>query len=158
MGLTLSPEKTRITALTKGCRFLGCRVRLNGTSGSGFMPASKSPRADQRLPHTGQSTGASADASAFAVGHASGTQSIPSGWSAYYRYCVGAKRIFASLDWHVRQRLWLWLRAKHSVFPGRQDRIGAQAEVAHPGNKVWAEGGTGQFLMSSASSPVRSNG
>ena len=75
------------------------------------------------------------------------------GWSAYYRYCVGAKRILASLDWHVRQRLWLWLRAKHTRVPGRKIASWRRQSTAHPGSSVWAEGGTEQFLMSYV--PVR---
>ena len=44
MGLTLSEEKTRITKLTEGFRFLGCRVRLKWDDDMASDAASRSPR------------------------------------------------------------------------------------------------------------------
>ena len=71
------------------------------------------------------------------------------GWANYYRHCVGAKDILSALDWYVRQRLWLWLRGKHKrVSTGRLTKAWRRASRAHPGNRVWAEGGVEQYLMS----------
>jgi len=154
MGLTLSPEKTRITALTEGCRFLGCRVRLKWDDRFGLHARIEIPREPingfrrrvnrlARRPTLRRSLKAMLQE----------LNPYLRGWSAYYRYCVGAKPILASLDWHVRQRLWLWLRAKHKRVPGRKIASWRRPSTAHPGNSVWAEGGTEQFLMSYV--PVR---
>ena len=153
-GLTLSPEKTRVTALTKGCRFLGCRVRLKWDKRFGLHARIEIPRE----PINGFRIRVNQLARRQTL-RRSLTAMLQElnpylrGWSAYYRYCVGAKRILASLDWHVRQRLWLWLRAKHQRVPGRKVASWRRPSTAHPGNSVWAEGGTEQFLMSYV--PVR---
>ena len=34
------------------------------------------------------------------------------GWANYYRYCAYAGRVFSSLDWYIRDRMWRWSRMK----------------------------------------------
>jgi RNA-directed DNA polymerase len=114
MGLTLSPEKTRITALSEGFEFLGHRVRLRWDYRYGWTPQIEIPKqkaADLR--HMVKQW----------TGRATTTWSLPTllrklnpilrGWAHFYRYCTGAKDVLTSLDWYVRDRLWRWLRKKH---------------------------------------------
>src|SRR5690606_15032671 len=44
-GLELSPEKTRVTALTEGFDFLGHRVRMRWDRRFGFFPSLEVPKA-----------------------------------------------------------------------------------------------------------------
>jgi hypothetical protein len=104
------------------------------------MPVSKSPRADQRFRIRVNQLARRQTLRRSLAAMLQELNPYLRGWSAYYRYCVGAKRIFASLDWHVRQRLWLWLRAKHKRVPG--DRIALVGPSGRwSGQLVWAEGG-----------------
>ncbi len=43
-GLELSPEKTRITKITHGFQFLGCRVRLKWDDRYGLTPRIEIPK------------------------------------------------------------------------------------------------------------------
>jgi len=149
MGLTLSAEKTRITALTEGFRFLGCRVRLKWDDRYGYgcrieIPKEVVNEFRRRIKKVlRQQTRVRSLQSMLRE-----INPILRGWAGYYRYCVGAKRIFSALDWYVRQRLWLWLRGKHKGLPTRKLTKGWRpASRVHPGNRVWAEGGTEQYLM-----------
>ena len=47
-GLRLSPEKTRITTLTEGFQFLGCRVRIKWDERYGLTPRTEIPRSASR--------------------------------------------------------------------------------------------------------------
>ena len=149
MGLTLSEEKTRITKLTDGFRFLGCRVRLKWDDRFGLWGRIEIPKEvvnDFRWRIKSvlkQQTQVRSLQSMLQE-----INPILRGWAGYYRYCIGAKRILSALDWYVRQRLWLWLRGKHRRVPTRRlTKVWRRASRDHPGARVWAEGGTEQFLM-----------
>ena len=149
MGLTLSEEKTRITKLTEGFRFLGCQVRLKWGDRYGYGSRVEIPKEvvndfRRRIKKmlTRQTLGWSLRRMLQEL------NPILRGWGGYYRYCAGAKRILSALDWYVSQRIWLWLRRKHKGAPLR--RLFAywlRRSRAHPGTRVWAEGGTEQYLM-----------
>ena len=47
-GLELSPEKSKITALTDGFEFLGCRLRLRWGRRYGYSPRVETPKARAR--------------------------------------------------------------------------------------------------------------
>ncbi len=115
MGLTLSEEKTRITELTEGFRFLGCRVRLKWDDRYGYGCRIEIPkevvndfrwRIKKVLRR--QTQVRSLESMLREI------NPILRGWSGYYRYCIGAKRILSTLDWYASYRLWLWLRGKHN--------------------------------------------
>ena len=116
MGLTLSEEKTRITRLTEGFRFLGCRVRLKWDDRYGYRCRIEIPKEvvnDLRWRIKKMLTQRT---------HLRSLESmlreinpILRGWGHYYRYCIGAKRILYLLDWYVWRRLWLWMRGKQIV-------------------------------------------
>ena len=155
MGLTLSEQKTRITKLTDGLRFLGCRVRLKWDDRFGLWCRIEVPKevvSDFRWRIKSmlrqQTQVRSLESMLREI------NPILRGWAGYYRYCIGAKRILSALDRYVRQRLWLWLRGKHRRVPTRRlTKAWRRVSRAHPGARVWAEGSTEQFLM--AYIPVR---
>lgn len=148
MGLTLSPEKTRITALSQGFEFLGHRVRLRWDHRYGWTPRVEIPKhraADLRY-MVKQWTGC-----------ATTPWSLPTllrklnpilrGWAHFYRYCTGAKKILFSLDWYVRDRLWRWLRKKMP-----KARVSSLLRFRRPSSirptwRVWRDGRAEQFQM-----------
>ena len=149
MGLTLSEEKTRITKLTEGFRFLGCRVRLKGDDRSGYKCRIEIPkeaindvrwRIKQVLNKRTQSRSLK-----------SVLQEVnPTlrGWGHYYRHCIGAKPILTSLDWYVWRRLWLWTRDKHGGTSRRWVYVSwSRPSRQYPGIRVWAEDDTELYLM-----------
>ena len=94
MGLTLSEEKTRITKLTEGFRFLGYRVRLKWDDRFGYRCRIEIPKEvvndfrwrikkvlDRRT------HGRSLKSMLQEI------NPILRGWAYYYRYCIGAKHI-----------------------------------------------------------------
>jgi hypothetical protein len=104
MGLTLSPEKTRVTWLQKGFEFLGHRVRLRWDYRYGWTPRIEIPKqkaADLRYA-VKVTTGRATTTWSF-VTLLRKLNPILRGWAHFYRYCTGAKDVFSSLDW-VRPR------------------------------------------------------
>lgn len=148
MGLTLAPDKTRITALTDGFDFLGQHVRMRWDARYGFTPHIEIPKAKAAdLRHRVKQL----------TGRATIRWSLPEllqklnpilrGWAHYYRYCTGAKDILTSLDWYVGDRLWRWLRKKYpkaSVAQILQRRCPSRIR---PTRRVWQEDGIEQYLM-----------
>ena len=149
MGLTLSEQKTRITALTEGFRFLGCRVRLKWDDRFGYGCRVEVPKEvvndfRRRVKNVlrRQTQVRSLQSMLREL------NPILRGWAGYYRYCVGAKRTLSSLDWYVRGRLWLWVRGKHKRVPTRKlTTVWRRDSRAHPGTRVWAAGSVEQYLM-----------
>ena len=149
MGLTLSEQKTKITRLTEGFRFLGCRVRLKWDDRYGYGCRIEIPkevvndfrwRIKKVLRR--QTQRRSLERMLREI------NPILRGWAGYYRYCIGAKRILSALDWYVDYRLWLWLRGKHKRVPKRKlSALWRQVSRAHPGTRVWAEGSVEQHRM-----------
>ena len=149
MGLTLSEQKTRITALTEGFRFLGCRVRLKWDDRFGYGCRVEVPkevvndfrrRVKNMLRRQTQVRSLQSMLREL--------NPILRGWAGYYRYCIGAKRTLSSLDWYVRGRLWLWVRGKHKRVPTRKlTTVWRRDSRAHPGTRVWAAGSVEQYLM-----------
>ena len=152
MGLTLSEEKTRITRLTEGFRFLGCRVRLKWDDCYGNGCRIEIPKEvvyDLRWRIKRMLTQRT---------HLRSLESmlreinpILRGWGHYYRYyhyCIGAKRILYLLDWYVWRRLWLWMRGKHDGASRRRlYATWCRPSRAYPGARVWTEGGIEQYQM-----------
>ena len=148
-GLRLSPEKTRITKLTEGFEFLGCRVRIKWDERYGLTPRIEIPRSairDFRY-RVKQATATNSIGRPLSKTLAD-LNPVLQGWSAYYRYCVGAKPILSQLDWYVDQRVWRWMRKKHRKTPGREVAALRRPARNNPERKVWAERGTEQYIMS----------
>ena len=148
MGLTLSPEKTRITALTRGFEFLGHRVRLRWDPRYGWTPRVEIPKhkvADLRYrvkQWTGRATTPWPLPKLFRK-----LNPILRGWAHFYRYCTGAKKILFSLDWYVRDRLWRWLRKKMPKAQVSSLLRFRKPSSIRPAWRVWRDGRSEQFQM-----------
>ena len=147
--MTLSEQKTRITRLTEGFRFLGCRVRLKWDDRYGYgcrieIPKEVVNEFRRRIKKVlrRQKQRRSLDSMLREV------NPILRGWAGYFRYCIGAKRILSTLDWYVSYRLWLWLRHKYPRAPKRKlVATYLRASRDHPGTRVWADGRAEQHRM-----------
>jgi len=149
MGLTLSPEKTKITALSDGFQFLGHRVRLCWDARYGWTPRIEIPKekvADLKY-KVKQLTGRSTIQWSLAE-LLQKLNPILRGWANFYRFCTGAKRILASLDWYVRDRIWRWLRKKFSKANAHSILEYRKWSQMRPKWKVWQVNNIEPFQMS----------
>jgi group II intron reverse transcriptase/maturase len=118
MKLTLSPEKTRITALTEGFEFLGHRVRLRWDDRWGYWPRIEIPKArikDFRYRIKQHTTRGHTRLSFQEVIDA--LNPVLLGWGRFYQHCYGAKQVFTRIDHYVWDRLRRWLRKKFPKTP-----------------------------------------
>jgi hypothetical protein len=109
MRLELSIEKTHVVDLTEGFLFLGHRVRYKWHSRFGYMPRLEIPnskRADLRYMVKQMTTRSSGWSLPNLLQK---LNLILRGWGNYYRFCTGASRQFATLDFYVGDRIWRWL-------------------------------------------------
>jgi group II intron reverse transcriptase/maturase len=149
MGLELSIDKTRVADLAEGFVFLGHRVRYKWHPRFGFMPRLEVPKTKQadlrhrvkqetKRPTTGRSL-------ADLLGR---LNPMLRGWGHFYRFCTGAGRIFAQLDFYVGDRIWRWLMKKHGR-PGRtRSTLQRQPSRVKPSRRVWRAGTREQFVLS----------
>ncbi|ESZ53856.1 hypothetical protein X727_33675 [Mesorhizobium sp. L103C119B0] len=104
-GLELSPEKTKVTAMTSGFEFLGFRFVMHWDRRYGYGPRVEIPKtkaADLRWKvkaRTGTSSARCSLASKLRE-----LNPILRGWANYYRHCAYAGRVFTSLDWYTGMR------------------------------------------------------
>jgi group II intron reverse transcriptase/maturase len=147
-GLELSPEKTRVTALRDGFEFLGFHVHLRWDQRYGYCPRAEIPKAK-------------AAALRYKVKQLTGRNSTPvslgeklqelnpilRGWANYYRYCAGAHRVFASLDWYVTDRLWRWQRKKRPKAGVGEIARGKRPSARRPMRRLWRDGAVEQHLL-----------
>lgn len=147
-GLELSPEKTRITALTDGFEFLGFRVRLRWDRRFGYYPRIEAPKAqivDLRY-KVKQLTGR--DATLNTLGQTlQRLHPILRGWANYYRYCTGIGKVFTSIDWYVSDRLWRWMRKKRPNARARDIARHRQPSHRRATRTLWREGRHEQYLL-----------
>ncbi|HEY0522828.1 MAG TPA: group II intron reverse transcriptase/maturase [Stellaceae bacterium] len=150
MGLELSIEKTRVSDPIEGFEFLGHRVRYKWHPRFGFMPRIEIPtakRADLRY-QVKQMTNRST--TTWSLSHLlQKLNPLLRGWANYFRFCTGAGRLFASLDLYVGDRIWRWLMKKHSGLKRRRTTLRRMPSRLKPPRRVWREGRTEQFLLSS---------
>ena len=150
MGLDLSMEKTRGSDLGEGFEFLAHRVRYKWHPRFGFMPRieiPKSKRADLRhrvKQLTGRATTRWSLSSLLQK-----LNPILRGWGNYFRFCTGAGQFFASLDHYAGDRVWRWLMKKHAALARKKTRLRRLPSLLRPTRRVWREGRTEQFLLSS---------
>jgi len=148
MRLELSIEKTHVVDLTEGFQFLGHRARYKWHPRFGYMPRLEIPnrkRADLRYmvkQMTGRTSGWSLPNLLQKL------NPILRGWGNYYRFCTGASRQFAALDFYVGDRIWRWLMKKHGHLHRKRTRLVRLPSLLRPTRKVWREGGVEQFLLS----------
>jgi len=113
LKLTLSDEKTKITHVDDGFRFLGFDIRREVTGVGVKLPKLLIPPDAVRrfrakvLAISARSTGGNAvTAKLIALNH------YLRGWGNYYRYAYNASRVFAKLDHFVFWQMAHWLGAK----------------------------------------------
>src|ERR1700748_165567 len=70
------------------------------------------------------------------------------GWGNYYRFCTGASRQFAALDFYVGDCIWRWLMKKHTKLHRKRTRLVRLPSLLRPTRKLWREGKVEQFLLS----------
>jgi RNA-directed DNA polymerase len=148
MGLTLSPEKTRITALSDGFEFLGHRVRLRWDARYGWTPRIEIPKhkaADLRY-RVKQLTGRATTTWSL-VELLQKLNPILRGWAHFYRYCTGAKDVLTDLDWYVGDRLWRWMRKKHPTAKVAWLLRHRRPSKLRRSRRVWQEYGYEQHQM-----------
>jgi len=149
MGLTLSPEKTKITALTDGFQFLGHRVRVYWDERYGWSPRIEIPKekvADLKYKVKQMTKRSTVQWSLAQL--LQKLNPILRGWANFYRFCTGAKRILASLDWYVRDRIWRWLRKKYPKANAHLILGFRKGSQTKPNWKIWQADGIEHFQMS----------
>ncbi|MER9927347.1 reverse transcriptase domain-containing protein [Mesorhizobium sp. M0048] len=106
MSLELSPEKTKVTAMTEGFEFLRFRFIMHWDKRYGYGPRIEIPKAKAAnlrrkvKAHTGTSS-----APCTLTSQLQELNPILRGWANYYRHCAYAGRMFTSLDWYVGMRI-----------------------------------------------------
>lgn len=114
IGVSLSLEKTKVTALSEGCDFLGHRIRQIQHNSWGYYTQAFAPpdrqkrlrdriRAITQLKTTGRSLG----------DLLSWLNPILQGWSQFYRHTTQAKKVFHKMDTFLFWRIYGWLMRKH---------------------------------------------
>jgi group II intron reverse transcriptase/maturase len=148
MRLELSIEKTHVVDLTEGFQFLGHRVRYKWHPRFGYMTRIEIPnskRADLRYMVKQMTT----RSSGWSLPHLlQKLNPILRGWGNYYRFCTGASRQFATLDFYVGDRIWRWLMKKHGHLHRKKTRLVRLPSLLRPTRKVWRQGNVEQFLLS----------
>lgn len=112
LKLTLSSEKTRVTALSEGFEFLGHRIRLRWDDQYGHWPRVEIPKEkSQAFRHRLKQMTKSTHLELREVIEA--LNPVLLGWGRFYQHCYYAKDEFNRIDWFVSNRIWCWLRQKH---------------------------------------------
>lgn len=147
-GLELSPEKTKVTAMTDGFEFLGFRFVMHWDKRYGYGPRVEIPKAkavDLRRKvkeRTGRSTVPCSLGDKIQE-----LNPILRGWANYYRYCAGAGKVFSSLDWYTGDRLWRWQRKKRPKANAREIDKGRQPSARRSTRRLWRDGSVEQHLL-----------
>jgi group II intron reverse transcriptase/maturase len=114
LKLTLSPEKTHVTALTEGFTFLGHRVRLRWDDRWGLWPRIEIPKEkilDLRYRVKQMTNRGQIFCSLQKVIDA--LNPVLLGWGRFYQHCYGAKDVFSHVDSYAWERIFRWLRKKY---------------------------------------------
>lgn len=147
-GLELSPEKTRITAMTDGFEFLGFHVNMQWDRRFGYYPRVEIPKAqvaDLRY-RIKQLTGRHTILQTLNQ-KLREINPILRGWANYYRHCTGAGRVFSSIDWYVNDRLWRWMRKKRPKARARDIARDLKPSIHRPSRSLWKDDQHEQHLL-----------
>jgi RNA-directed DNA polymerase len=147
-GLELSPEKTKVTAVTEGFEFLGFHVVMRWDKRYGYFPRVEIPKAKASdLRHTLKRL-TKVDTNLVTLGKKlTELNFILRGWTNYYRYCARAGKVFTGLDWFVTRRLWCWLRRKRRKARVADIMRSFARSSRRPTRKVWQEGTCEQYIL-----------
>jgi RNA-directed DNA polymerase len=147
-GLELSPEKTKITAVTEGFEFLGFHIIMRWDKRYGYFPRVEIPKAKvAHLRHRIKQL-TRIDTTWCGLGQKlREINPILRGWSAYYRYCARAGRIYTALDWYTTGCIWRWLRKKHRRARVRDILRYFRRSSRRPQRRLWCAGSIEQFVL-----------
>jgi RNA-directed DNA polymerase len=141
--LTLSDEKTKITHIDDGFKFLGYDIRREMTATGVKFPKALIPKEAVKkfrakmLAITARSSCIHAvNAKLIAINQ------YLHGWGCHFRYAYNAKRVFAKLDDFVFWQMAHWLGAKfkcrmQDVFRRHYKSIGGNRTLASETNALW---------------------
>jgi len=114
LGLTLSHEKTRITALTAGVDFLGYRIRSRMSSKFGWILLTHIPSQAKALLRQKIKALTKRNTTFYSfMGLLKKVNSLLKGWGYFYRHASFAWDAFNDLDCFAFHRIERWLRRKH---------------------------------------------
>jgi group II intron reverse transcriptase/maturase len=146
-GLELSPEKTKITAMTDGFEFLGFHVTMRWDKRYGYGPRVEIPKAkaaDLRRKVKQLTMGNTMVSLGDKLQE---INPILRGWANYYRYCARAGRVFTSLDWYIGDRLWRWMRKKRPTARVRDILASREPSRRRTTRRLWRDGPIEQHLL-----------
>jgi hypothetical protein len=148
-GLELSPEKTKVTAMTDGFEFLGFHFTMRWDKRYGYGPRVQIPKAKAvDLRHKVKQLTKRNSVLVSLGAKLQELNPVLRGWANYYRYCTQAGRVFASLDWYIRDRIWRWLRMKRPKAPACAIWQALLPSRVRPTRRVWREGAIEQHVLS----------
>lgn len=148
MGLTLSPEKTKITSLTEGFQFLGHRVQMRWDRRYGWTPRIEIPK--EKVLDLKYKVKQLTNRSTITWSLDKLLQKlnpILRGWGNFYHYCTGSKKILCNIDWYTRDRIWRWLRKKYPKASAQMILKFRRSSKKRPAWKVWSSERDEQYQM-----------
>lgn len=147
-GLELSPEKTKVTAMVDGFEFLGFHFTMRWDKRYGYGPRVQIPKAKAAdLRHKVKQLTKRNTLLVSLGAKLHELNLVLRGWANYYRYCTQAGRVFASLDWYIRDRIWRWLRMKRPKVPAHAILRALLPSRVRPTRRVWREGSVEQYML-----------
>ncbi|WP_274609415.1 reverse transcriptase domain-containing protein [Mesorhizobium sp. L-2-11] len=147
-GLELSPEKTKITAMTDGFEFLGFRFVMEWDGRYGYCARVQIPKAKSLdLRHKVKECTGRDSARGTLGAKLQELNPILRGWANYFRFCYGASNVFTSLDWYTGDRLWRWQRKVRPNANASEIAKGRQRSSRRPTVRLWRDGSVEQYML-----------
>ncbi|CAH2405059.1 hypothetical protein [Mesorhizobium escarrei] len=147
-GLELSPEKTKVTAMTSRFEFLGFRFVMHWDRRYSYGPRVEIPNtkaADLRW--EGQGTYGYEFRPVQSGFQASGAQSHPARVGELPPPLCLRRPVFTSLDWYTGMRVERWLRKKRPKARPRDIWAAYQASSRRSTRRLWREGLVEQHML-----------
>ena len=147
-GLELSPEKTKVTAMSDGFESLGFHFTMRWDKRYGYGPRVEIPKAKAAdLRHKVKQL-TTRDTLLVSLGvKLQELNLILRGWANYYRYCAHAGRVFSESRL-VHSRPSMALVTEEAPQPGAHDIQGALLPSrVRPTRRVWQEGRVEQYML-----------
>jgi RNA-directed DNA polymerase len=147
-GLELSPEKTKITAMTNGFEFLGFRFVTQWDKRYGYCARVLIPKAKSRdlRRKVKECTGRSSTVGTLGA-KLQELNPILRGWANYFRFCFGASNVFTGLDWYTGDRLWRWQRKVRPKANAGEIAKGRQRSSRRSTVRLWRDGSVEQYML-----------
>jgi group II intron reverse transcriptase/maturase len=140
LRLTLSADKTHVTALTEGFTFLSHRIRLRWDERWGFWPRIEIPKkAVLDLRHRIKQMTNRGHLHRSLQNVIDTLNPVLRGWGHFYRHCYNATAVFSRVDHYVWDRLRRWLRRKYPVTPALEIRRLFWRRLGHRPRYCWMD-------------------